>query len=114
MPILKNKCNKACHIPGSYGSSGPTTTYPRSGSTGYTGVSFDYSGGLDLTSYKKDTASAKGIQDVVDTANPADSALLTHPLLEDTSNSACGDWWSKKSAEYKAVKQWIAEGAKNN
>ncbi len=100
LPILKNKC-KACHVPGS---SSPTTTY---GSTIY-----DYSGGLDLSSYTKDSKSAKGISDVVNTSSPADSGMLSKTKIG--SVHAGGGFWDETDTDYTAILQWIWEGAKNN
>ncbi|MBI5185220.1 MAG: carboxypeptidase regulatory-like domain-containing protein [Nitrospinae bacterium] len=102
LPILRNKC-KTCHMPGA---ANPKATYP----TGYT---FDYSGGLDLTAYEKDALSAKGIADVVDKGSPDASALLAVPI-KDSTGHAGGKFWTVDSADYKAIRQWIAEGARNN
>jgi hypothetical protein len=100
LPILKNKC-KACHVPGSAGS---TTTYGK-----YT---YDYSGGLDLSSYSKDSKSAKGVSDVVSVSSPSGSGMLTKTLIGST--HAGGEFWDTTDADYNAILQWIKEGAANN
>ena len=100
MPVLKSRC-KACHMPGS---AQPLTKY---GST-----TFDYSGGLDLSAYEKDAASAKGILDLVNTVVPTASQLLAKPMIG--SKHAGGAFWNVGDAEHEAIRQWIAEGAKNN
>lgn len=102
MPILKNKC-KACHMPAS---ASPTVTYP----TG--SAPFDYSGTLDLSAYDKDPASKMGIANVINTLNPGASKLLTVSMPG--SQHAGGGHWTDNDADYKAIEQWIAEGAKDN
>ena len=100
MPILKNRC-KACHMPES---ARPYTTY---GSE-----RFNYSGGLDLSSYSKDAGSQKGILDTVDLQEPVESPLLVKPQTGFT--HAGGGFWNLEDAEYNAIRQWIHEGASNN
>lgn len=111
-PILKNRC-KSCHVPTA---SGGTATYP-------TGVNFAYNGNLDLSRYCSKTGSTnvamcdassrdKGIKDIVNTVNPDASAILTSVIAG--SSHAGGSFWQTSAADYKAIRQWIAEGAKNN
>ena len=100
LPILKNRC-KACHVPGS--------TNP---GTKYDGVTFDYSSGLDLSGYEKDTASALGVTDVVDEADPSQSLLLIKPSL--SSQHGGGSFWAAGDPEYETLRAWIAEGALDN
>ena len=100
LPILKNKC-KACHMPGS---ANPVTTY---GST-----TFDYSGGLDLSAYAKNSKSAKGVADIVNVSSPADSLILAKTKTGAT--HAGGDFLNSGDADYAAILKWIGEGAKNN
>lgn len=101
LPILRNKC-KACHMPKS---ANPTTTYP-------TGVTFDYSGGLDLSAYSKDAGSLKGMMDVVNVTTPDASPLLTKTITG--ARHAGGAFWHGTEGDYRAIRQWIAEGAQNN
>jgi hypothetical protein len=100
MPILKNRC-KACHVPGA---AYPYTTYGTE--------SFDYSGGLDLSSYQKDPGSEKGITDVVNLLYPEASLLLAKP--HEGSFHGGGGFWSTGDPEYEAIRQWLAEGAIDN
>ena len=100
MPILKNRC-KACHMPES---ANPYTTY---GSD-----RFNYSGGLDLSSYTKDAGSQRGILDTVDLQEPVESPLLVKPQTGFT--HAGGVFWNLDDAEYNVIRQWIIEGANNN
>ena len=100
MPILKNRC-KACHMPES---ASPYTTYGTE--------RFNYSGGLDLSSYTKDVGSENGILDTVDLNEPTESSLLIKPLTGST--HAGGGFWDLGDAEYNAIRQWIIEGAVNN
>ena len=100
MPILKNRC-KACHMPES---ARPYTTYG--------GERFNYSGGLDLSSYTRDAGSENGILDMVELNEPIDSTLLVKPLTG--SIHAGGGFWNLGDPEYKAINQWIIEGASDN
>lgn len=100
LPILKNKC-KACHVPGSMN---PIVTY---GSAVY-----DYSGGLDLSGYNKDSKSAKGVSDVVSVSSPATSGILVKTKTGGV--HAGGNFLDAGDADYNAILQWIGEGAKNN
>jgi hypothetical protein len=100
MPILKNRC-KACHMPES---ARPYATYGAE--------RFNYSGGLDLSSYADDAGSEKGILDTVDLKDPIESRLLVKPLTGST--HAGGSFWNSGDPEYKAIKQWVIEGASHN
>ena len=100
MPILKNRC-KACHMPES---ANPYTTYGTE--------RFNYSGGLDLSSYTKDAGSEMGILDTVDLNEPIESPLLVIPLTGSTHSG--GSFWDLDDDEYNAIRQWIFEGAVNN
>ncbi len=101
LPILRNKC-KACHMPAA---AKPTTTYPA-------GVTFDYSGGLDLSAYSKDAGSLKGIAEVVNVSDPDASPLLTKTITG--AQHAGGAFFHGTESDYRALRQWIAEGALNN
>lgn len=100
MPILKNRC-KACHMPES---ARPYTTYGTE--------IYNYSGGLDLSSYTKEADSEKGILDTVDLSEPVESLLLVKPQTGST--HAGGGFWNLGDPEYEAINQWIIEGANNN
>jgi mono/diheme cytochrome c family protein len=118
-PILRSKC-APCHIPGD------TTARAPAGEP-----VFDYSHGLDLMTYEGSsvlvpgstphgstvpvpdkTWAKNGVQSVVNTGSPAKSLLL-----EKTQNGAThggGSFWSAQDADYKALLQWISEGAQKN
>lgn len=100
LPILKNRC-KACHVPGS---ASPFTTYGDE--------TFNYSGGLDLSGYNKEPESNMGLADVVNTTYPEGSLLINKPLTG--SQHGGGNFWDVTDTDYKVIRQWIAEGAKNN
>jgi hypothetical protein len=102
LPILKNRC-KSCHVPAS---TKPLTSY------GDPLVSFDYSGGLDLSAYEGDPASLAWITDVVNVVNPGLSILLSKPSTG--SSHAGGSFWEPGDPEYETIRAWIAEGAFDN
>lgn len=124
-PILMSKC-VSCHRPGL------TTTravmrsdiepaYPDVNST-----QIDFSGAHDLTAYEDQTVTVK--LNNVDTAlskhgtghyaenrekNP-DASLLLFKTVKGGDIHAGGTFWDKDHPDYKAIRQWIAEGAPNN
>jgi hypothetical protein len=109
-PILRSKC-APCHVPG------PTTA-------SQAGETFDYGAGLDLMNLdgssvtihastgQSTTYPKSGIRAVISTANPAASALLTKALAGGTHGG--GAFWTADHPDYKAIHQWIAEGAGDN
>jgi hypothetical protein len=54
----------------------------------------------------------QGILDVVDPAQP-DNSLMLRKTLSSTLHAG-GAFWDKNYPDYQALRQWIAEGAKNN
>jgi hypothetical protein len=52
------------------------------------------------------------VQSVVNTAAPASSLLLVKTL--DGATHGGGNFWSTQDADYRALLQWIAEGAQKN
>jgi len=102
MPILKNRC-KSCHLPEI---ARPWTEYPK-------GTKYPYGGGLDLSAFEKDINSSRGIQDIVNTLNPDASLMLVAPMLG-SRHGGGASWKDNRFADYKIIRQWIAEGAKNN
>ena len=102
MPILKNRC-KSCHLPNA---ANPFATEPN-------GTKYDHSGGVDLTAYIKDPKSATGIIDMVNTINPDASKLLSVSMLG-AKHAGGASWRDTSDADYKIIRQWIAEGARNN
>lgn len=133
-PILLNRC-KACHIP-SDNNNGPNATYPvkndiactttvttNCGGTATTSSKVKYNGNLDLATYtgssKKSTttyARDKVISDVVNTVNPDQSGLLSWVVQGSPESAAhSGGWfWKTTDPDYKAIRQWVSEGALNN
>ncbi|MCC6749894.1 MAG: hypothetical protein IT371_19675 [Deltaproteobacteria bacterium] len=100
LPVLKNRC-KACHVPGS--------TKPN---VAYGTENFDFSAGLDLSGYQKDALSAKGLADVVNTVTPDASLLLAKPMTGGKHGG--GQHWKVGDPDHAVLRQWIAEGAKEN
>ena len=102
MPILKNRC-KSCHLPEA---AKPWVEYPK-------GTKYAYGGGLDLSAYIKDANSKTGVEDIVNIDNPDASDLLTSPMYG-SKHAGGASWRNVDDEDYKAIRQWIAEGAKNN
>ena len=102
MPILKNRC-KSCHLPEN---AKPWVEYPR-------GTKYAYGGGLDLSAYEKDQNSTIGVKDIVNINNPGASDILVTPLYG-SRHGGGASWRTSNDADYKVIRQWIAEGAKNN
>ena len=121
LPILMSRC-ASCHRPA------PTKTrlvmksdidfrYPDPQST-----ETDYSKAHDLTAYGDQTVTenstvwakhgtghyAEGYTD-----NPDESPLLAKTTIG-RQNHGGGHYWSSDDADYKAIRQWIAEGAQDN
>lgn len=125
-PILRSNC-APCHVPGSTISPRNTKSDIAENST-----AVDYSGGLDLMTYEGssvetplyhptmpmkvigyETISKRGVLSVVDTDTPEHSKLLQKTLRGSEPHGG-GIFWSKRSADYKALAHWIAEGAQKN
>ena len=108
-PILRSKCSP-CHIPGS-----TMTRLVTKSDLDTPSTSLDHSSSLDLMTYEGSTVSGSakwGVTSVVDTVNPEQSLLLRKTLPRAV--HAGGAFWNKQSADYLALKQWIAEGAQKN
>lgn len=110
LPTLRSKC-APCHVPNVTTTRIITKTdldTPRN-------TVVDYSGNLDLTTYGAadgTNGKKKGIKSVVNTSSP-DTSKLFNATAKDYPHA--GGWtWSTADAEYKAIRQWIAEGAQNN
>jgi len=109
-PILRSKCGP-CHIPG------PTEA-------SQAGETFDYGAGLDLLTYGGSsvtitdstgavrTWSKIGVRTVVNTDVPEASLLLGKTMVGSTHGG--GAFWDTTSADYRALRTWIAEGARDN
>lgn len=126
-PILRSKC-APCHIPGKSRTSVNTKTdLPPDGPES---TNIDYSGGLDLMAYDgsevevtklgedgkpdgTETIIKYGLTEVVDPFSPEESLLLQKTIVNDMQHGG-GKFWRKRSADYKALKQWIKEGAQDN
>jgi len=108
-PILRSKC-APCHIPGATTTRLVTKTDLDSPST-----CIDYSNCLDLVTYEGSAVGGVtklGVLHVVNSAIPEESALLKKTARGGVHGG--GAFWNKNSRDYLALKQWIAEGAKNN
>lgn len=130
LPIFTGKC-APCHVPGLKATRLVTMSDVFTAATNTTSVlltntavtSIDYSNNQDLTSYAgsiytsaSTTVNKQGIKDFVDTSNPDLSPVLTKTKVQNpgTAIHAGGSFWTTDDADYKAVRQWIAEGAQNN
>ncbi len=116
LPIFRNKC-APCHIPGKT----ITRIVTRSDVATSGSTTVDYSKGRDYTSLAGSTAGTitkSGIGDtsLVNIAVPDQSLLLTKTLLQSagTVTHAGGGFWSPADLDYKVIRQWIVEGAKDN
>jgi hypothetical protein len=108
-PILRSKC-APCHIPGSTMTRLVTKTDLDTLST-----SVDHSSALDLMTYEGSTVGTyvkQGVGSVVNTAEPEKSLLLKKTVGGGVHGG--GAFWNKRSPDYLALKQWIAEGALKN
>ncbi len=119
LPIFVNKC-APCHIPGST----VTRLATRSDVDSSPTTTVDFSNGHDYTSYGGSTVytaatgtiTKAGIIDVVTPGNPASSPVLFHTQLQSsgTVTHGGGGFWTPADGDYKAVRQWIIEGALDN
>ena len=129
LPIFISKC-APCHVPGAKATrlvtisdlyTKDTFTYIPLTNTAVTLI--DYSSGQDFTSYAgsiytsgSTTVIKQGIEVFVNTSNPDSSPVLTKNMLQNpgTTVHAGGSFWTSDDADYKAIRQWISEGANNN
>jgi len=120
LPIFRNKC-VPCHIPGET----LTRMATQSDVEGNPTTVVEYSKLLDLTSYSGSSIlvnnvmwTKRGIKDMTAgyQANPDASPVLskTRKQRHGTVIHAGGSFWSASDADYRAVRQWIAEGAQDN
>ncbi len=124
LPIFRNKC-APCHIPGSTVTRNATRSDLDSSVTGTLTV-VDFSNGQDFTSYTGSTVYSAstgtiakiGIKDfaVAYQSDPDSSPVLFHTLLQSsgTVTHGGGGFWTPADGDYKAVRQWIIEGALDN
>lgn len=125
LPIFRNKC-APCHIPGSTKTRIATRSDADETATGALTV-VDYSKDRDFTSYAGSsvysaatgTITKTGIQALTAgyEANPDSSPVLAETLMMQNGAAAgCagGAFWTPADPDYKAVRQWIVEGAQNN
>ena len=122
-PIMQAKC-APCHVPGSRMTRLVNETDLRDQDP----TTLDYSDGNDFTTYAGSTytigsgAGAHeeqkgGVFDATDPTAPDESALLLTPKIRapgSTVEHPGGGFWTKDDADYKVIRQWIVEGAKNN
>jgi hypothetical protein len=124
LPILVSKC-VPCHVPG------PTVTrlVTESDIAPAGATTVDFSGGRDFTSYAGSTYTVQvgettstivkpGVRDAVDPANPDLSPLLVRTRRQPDDGRPLshpgGSFWAEGDADYRAIRQWIAEGALDN
>lgn len=118
LPIFRKKC-APCHIPGETW----TRIVTQSDYEGTT--KFDYSKALDLTSYAGSSVTVSGTTWTKSGAgnmasgyqgNPDSSPLLFMTLIQSGESviHPGGAFWNSADADYKAIRQWIAEGAPDN
>lgn len=114
LPIFRNQC-APCHVPNTTTTRIVTKTDIDTPIGDPANTVVDFSGNIDLTTYgaADGTNGAKnGVKSIINTANPDASKLFTATVKGSTHS---GGWfWSQADADYKAIKQWIAEGAKDN
>lgn len=121
LPILMSRC-ASCHLPGA------TTTrlvmksdldfqYPDPQST-----QIDHSKAHDLTAYNDQTVTVSstawakygaGHYAAGYSADPDQSPLLLKPKIGGQDHGG-GHYWTENDEDYKAIRQWIAEGGQNN
>lgn len=120
LPIFRNKC-VPCHIPGETW----TRLVTRTDFEGSPLSKIDFSKSLDLTSYNGSAVTVsgtlwnkRGIKDVtVGYQGSPDSSPVIAKTIKQQDGSMMhsgGAFWSTQDADYKAILQWIAEGAQNN
>lgn len=110
LPIFRNQC-APCHVPNT------TTTriVTKTDIDTPTNTVVDFSGNIDLTSYGAadgTNGSKKGVISYVNSSNPDQSKLFSATVKG--SQHSGGWFWTAADADYKAIKQWIVEGALNN
>lgn len=113
-PILRSKC-APCHIPGRTNTSLSTKAEYLSSTQAVSGSLLDFSSGLDLMTYEGSTVSGVikvGIGDVVNVSSP-NASLVLSKTLEGAVHGG-GSFWTLQDTDYKAISQWIAEGAQKN
>lgn len=105
-PILRSKCGP-CHIPGA--------TVAEQGLDD----TFDYGAGLDLMTYAGSAVEVegavhakKGILTIVNPSAPDASELFAKTVYGGTHGG--GEFWGSDNPDYRALRQWIAEGALEN
>lgn len=122
-PVLQAKC-APCHIPGERITRLVNDTDLRAQEP----TTLDYSGAKDFTTYAGSTymtgtgtnareEAKDGVIQSVDTEAPEESELLVAPKIRKPGSEVehpGGGFWSKQDADYKLIRQWIFEGAKDN
>ena len=119
-PIFRNKCVQ-CHIPGST----LTRLVTQSDMEGVPLTQIDYSKSLDLVSYEGSSVTSgdtvwtkRGIRDMTaGYQDDPDSSLVLAKTRWQTDGKVIhggGAFWSTTDPDYKAIRQWIAEGARDN
>ncbi len=121
LPILMSRC-ASCHLPGATLTrtamkSDIDYTYPDTQST-----QIDFSKAHDLTAYDDQTVTVSstvwakygaGHYAAGHSADPDQSLLLLKPKIGGHDHGG-GYYWTENDEDYKAIRQWIAEGGQNN
>jgi len=118
LPIFRNQC-APCHVPtlplNTLSGTSLTRVVTKSDIDTPTNTRVDYSGNINLTSYGAadgTNGTKKGVKSLVNTSTP-DASKLFSATVKGSQHS--GGWfWTETEPDYKAIKQWIAEGAQNN
>jgi len=109
LPIFRSKC-APCHIPGETW----TRIVTKSDIEGSALTKIDYSKSVDLTSHSGSTVTVSGTTWTKKGVSDQAVRDLILPKTDGTVTHAGGKFWSAGDPDYEAIKQWIAEGAKNN
>ena len=112
-PILQSKC-VPCHIPGATSSRLVTKT-----DLGSPATFIDFSNGLDLTSYGGSNVDGWIKRGAGSLTRGYESKAEAAPILSKTNMRspaphAGGSFWTENDADYRVLRQWVVEGAKDN
>lgn len=116
LPILMSRC-ASCHLPGA-----TLTRIVMKSDIDTPSTQIDHSYHHDLTSYGGSSLTVSGTlwdkygsgyYAAGNSGNPDQSLLLLKPKIGGQ-NHGGGYYWTENDADYKAIRQWIVEGALNN
>lgn len=116
LPIFKSRC-VPCHIPGE-----TWTRLVMKSDMDTPSTKADYSSRYDLTSYEGSTVTVNSVEWAKFgggyyarnySGNPDMSPVLLKTVIGGQ-NHGGGHYWTADDADYRAIRQWIAEGAEDN